>query len=83
MTNRIETRSTCGGAAKAALGLGVLAAFTLGIFMNSAYAERRHYWGRGYYGPPIVYGSPYYEPPPVIYGPGIGINVPFVSIGIH
>jgi hypothetical protein len=45
-------------------------------------------WGGGYYSrPPVVYGSPYYErpyyPPPVVYGPGIGIYVPGVSVGIY
>ncbi|HEY5209278.1 MAG TPA: hypothetical protein VIJ42_07525 [Stellaceae bacterium] len=48
--------------------------------------------GGGYYAaPPVVYGgySPnyyygpdYYAPPPVAYGPGIGVNLPGVSIGI-
>jgi len=48
--------------------------------------------GGGYYGaPPVVYGgySPnyyygpdYYAPPPVAYGPGLGVNLPGVSIGI-
>jgi hypothetical protein len=39
--------------------------------------------GRAYYGaPPVVYGAPYYAPPPVVYGPGIGINLPGVSINI-
>jgi hypothetical protein len=51
-----------------------------------------HHWNGGYYAaPPVVYGSRYgesyygtpYYPPPVIYGPGIGINLPGVSIGIH
>jgi hypothetical protein len=35
----------------------------------------------------VIYGSPYRYgygyPPPVVYGPGIGINLPGVSIGIH
>jgi len=47
--------------------------------------------GGGYYSaPPVVYGSPYdgsyygspYYPPPVVYGPGIGIGLPGVSINI-
>lgn len=59
---------------------------------------RGHYYNGGYYrAPPVVYGSsynngyygsgyygsPYYYPPPVVYGPSIGISLPFVSIGIH
>jgi hypothetical protein len=41
-------------------------------------------WGGGYYNsPPVVYGSPYYYPPPVVYGPGIGISLPGVGIGIY
>jgi hypothetical protein len=43
-------------------------------------------WNRGYYAPPVVYGSPYgspyygygspyYYPPPVVYGPGMGLNI--------
>jgi hypothetical protein len=44
-------------------------------------------WSGGYWGaPPVVYGSPYaygYYPPPVAYGPGIGVNLPGVSIGIR
>jgi hypothetical protein len=56
-----------------------------------------HNWNGGYYNaPPVVYGSPYpygygysgyygtpYYYPPVVYGPGIGINLPGVSIGIR
>jgi hypothetical protein len=51
-------------------------------------------WGGNYYvGPPVVYGTPYHGlqyygspadvPPPVIYSPGIGINLPGVSIGVQ
>ena len=41
-----------------------------------------HRDGRYYGPPPVVYGGPAYYPPPVVYGPGIGINLPGVSIGI-
>jgi hypothetical protein len=54
--------------------------------------EYHHNWNGGYYrAPPVVYGSPYgssyygspyYYPPPVVYGPGIGIGLPGVNIGI-
>ena len=45
-------------------------------------------WSGGYYPAPTVvygspYGSPYGYPPPVVYGPGIGINLPGVSVGIR
>ncbi len=43
------------------------------------YGSRYHngYYGSGYH------DSPYYYPPPVVYGPSIGISLPFVSIGIY
>jgi len=70
--------------------------FVLGTIAISADAQPRrvehhadpHAWhhdnrGRAYYPtPPVVYGTPYYAPPPVVYGPGIGINLPGVSINI-
>src|SRR5271165_4921584 len=49
--------------------------------------RREHYrsWNGGYYrAPPVVYGSPYassyygaptYYPPPIVYGPGLGLNI--------
>ena len=49
--------------------------------------HRDHYrsWNGGYYrAPPVVYGSPYassyygrstYYPPPIVYGPGVGLNI--------
>jgi hypothetical protein len=78
----------------AKLALSVLV--VLGTFVASANAQprrdehrdvRRDFHhdsrGRAYYGaPPVVYGAPYYAPPPVVYGPGIGINLPGVSINI-
>jgi hypothetical protein len=40
--------------------------------------------GPGYYAPPpVVYGGPGYPPPPVVYGPGVGINLPGVSINLR
>ena len=48
----------------------------------------RHNWSSGYYGAGYdspynngYYGSPYYAPP--VYGPGISVSLPFVSIGIQ
>ena len=50
-------------------------------------------YGGGYYvAPPVIYGGDYapgyayepdYYPPPVVYGPGIGINVGPVGIRIR
>ncbi|MFZ0695221.1 MAG: hypothetical protein WAN51_13940 [Alphaproteobacteria bacterium] len=43
-------------------------------------------WRGGYYPPPpVVYAapSPYYYPPPVVYAPGIGINLPGISVLIR
>lgn len=49
-----------------------------------------HGWTGGYRrAPPVIYDDGYgYDPPPVVYapplyGPGIGIELPGVSIGIH
>jgi hypothetical protein len=73
-------------------GLGLSAALVLAVIALPALADehrghggdRHGHWGGGYYvAPPIVYDSPYYYPPPVVYGPGIGIALPGVSIGIR
>ena len=47
------------------------------------YRGRPGYPGGYYPPPPVVYGSPYYPPPPVVYNPGIGINLPGVSINVR
>ncbi len=39
--------------------------------------------GGGYYAPPVIYGSPYADPPPIVYEPGIVVQVPGISIGIR
>jgi hypothetical protein len=58
---------------------------------NGYHHEHRHNWNGGYYrAPPVVYGSQYHSSyygsphyyPPVVYGPGFGIGVPGVNIGI-
>jgi len=72
-------------------GLAFSAVLALGTFATSALADDHRGWHgdhHGYYGgyygaPPVVYGSPYYYPPPVVFGPGIGINLPGVSVGIR
>ena len=81
-----------------AAGLAISALLAVGTFAAPANADwdgnrgRHHNWNGGYYNaPPVVYGSPYrssyygssYYAPPVIYGPGVGINMPGVSIGIR
>ena len=41
---------------------------------------RSNYYGSPYY----YYGrSPYYYPPPLVYGPGIGISLPFINLQIR
>jgi hypothetical protein len=48
------------------------------------HGDRGNWGGGGYYAPPpVVYGAPYYAPPPVVYAPGVGVNLPGVSIGIQ
>jgi hypothetical protein len=79
------------------IAFATLLALTLGaVFTAPASAdERDHYrredhrhWGGGYYGPPAIYGSPYYGgpgyyPPPVIYGPGVGVTLPGVNLNFR
>jgi len=94
MTCTNSTASKRHLSAKLMGGIAISALLALGAFATPASADwhgdRRGYNG-GYYAPPVVYGSPYgggyygspYYAPPVIYGPGIGINLPGVSIGIQ
>lgn len=79
-------------AARLAAGIAVCAVAALGMTAGTAQARwdhpehnwygYHHGWSGGYYGaPPVVYGDPYgygYYPPP-----GVGINLPGVSIGIR
>jgi hypothetical protein len=80
--------------AKLATGFAVATLLVLGAGIGSANADWHRgdehrggygHWNGGYYrAPPVVYGGPgYYAPPPVVYGPGIGINVPGVSLNIR
>jgi hypothetical protein len=91
MTCTTDTTSKRPLSAKLMGGVAVAALLALGAFATPASADwhgdRRGYYGGYYQAPPVVYGggyynSPYYAPP-VIYGPGIGINLPGVSIGIQ
>jgi len=78
--------------ARLVAGIAVSAFVAIGMNVGTAQARwdhpdhdwhRSHYgWSGGYWGaPPVIYGSPYaygYYPPP-----GVGINLPGVSIGIR
>jgi len=91
MTRIIDKNPKRLGPVRTAARFAVFSMLLFGTLVASAHAEDRHGWGdrgrgnwnRGYYAPPVVYGAPYYYPPPVVYGPGIGINLPFVSIGVR
>ncbi len=80
------------------LFLAFSALFLLGMLAAVAHADERrgddrrggdHRFDRGgpgwnhYPPPPVAYGGPYYPPPPVVYGPGVGINLPGVSINLR
>ncbi len=94
-TNLKRSRSprlAAGLAISALLGLGSFAAPASADNWNGYHHGYSHNWNGGYYrAPPVVYGSSYrggyygssYSYPPVVYGPGIGINLPGVSIGIR
>jgi hypothetical protein len=78
--------------ARVAGGLAVSALLALAAFTAPASADdwrnHREYYNSnsGYYGSPYgygygYYGSPYYSAP--VYGPSVGITLPFVGIGIR
>lgn len=94
MTRIVEKSFRPRLATKLVAGLAVAAFLTAGSFVGAAQAGwhrgwHHHGWVGGYYGaPPVVYGGGYYGPgyyypPPVVYGPGIGVNLPGISIGIN
>jgi hypothetical protein len=68
-------------AATAIVAFGMMAG-TAQARWDHDYHGYNYGWTGGYYGaPPVVYGDPYaygYYPPP-----GVGINLPGVSIGIR
>jgi hypothetical protein len=71
-----------------AASVGVAHAERHGGHGGGGHGGRGGWGGGGYYAaPPVVYGGGYYAPgyypPPVVYGPGIGIALPGVSIGIQ
>jgi hypothetical protein len=89
---RLSAKLTAGLAIVAILALGTFSGSANAYYYNGHYYNGGYYrappvvygspYGNGYYGSGY-YGSPYYYPPPVVYGPSIGISLPFVSIGIH
>ena len=89
MTWIIDTKAKRRRSARLAAGIIISAVLALGTLAAPANAEwdgnhrkHHHHWNGGYYrAPPVVYGSPY-PYPPVVYGPGIGIGLPGVNIGI-
>jgi hypothetical protein len=97
MTRIIDPSSKRRLTAPLALGLALSALLALGSFATSASADERDHrdrghehgyhhpgWTGGYYAPPpVIYGEPGYYPPPVVYGPGVGISLPGVNIGIR
>lgn len=98
MTWSIDITAMRHPSAKLLGGIAISALTALGAFTAPASADwyRDHHgyhnWNGGYYhAPPVVYGSPYnngyygspYYAPPVVYGPGIGINLPGISIGVR
>ena len=97
MTWIIDTKSKRRRAAKLAAGFAISAMLALGTLPyrprrigDGNHRGYHHNWG-GYYRASLVvdgspyhssyYGSPYHYPP-VVYGPGIGIGLPGVKIGI-
>lgn len=90
MTHIIDTKLAGGIAISAPLALATFAAPASADWNGDHRGDRN--WSGGYYhAPPVVYssaygngyyGSPYYAPP-VVYGPGIGISLPGVNIGIR
>jgi len=94
MTYVTNTTSKRRLSVKLAAAFAVAALLGVGVGVAPARAEwhdhrdrgwHDHHWDGGYYrAPPVVYGGPgYYAPPPVVYGPGVGINLPGVSLNIR
>jgi|ERR1051326_1802652 hypothetical protein len=99
MTRIIDITSKRRLSARLAAGIAISAILALGTFAGTASARDRDDGGRGgwnggyYAAPEVVYGSSYgygygyygapYYAPPVVYGPGVGISLPGVNIGIR
>ncbi len=98
MTRITETKPNRARSVKQAVGLALSVCFVLGTFVASARADdhgEHHGWNGEHHGwhgpddrrfyppPPVVYQPPYYYPPPVVYGPGVGIQLPGFSLNIR
>jgi hypothetical protein len=95
MTCIIDINSKRRLTARLAAGIAISAVLAFGFFAAPANADwnrDHHSWhGRHDRAPPVVYGSPYrggyygspYYAPPVVYGPSVGISLPFVGINIR
>ena len=90
--HRPSAKLAAGIAITAMLVLGAFSAPANAEWDGRHHDRDNHYYNGGYYAaPPVVYGSPYggayygspYYPPPVVYGPGIGINLGGIGIGIR
>jgi hypothetical protein len=88
------TCSTKIKSARLATGIAVSAVIALAVSAGPASArwgDRDDHWHHGWSGgyweapPPVYgyYGTYGYYPPPVVYGPGVGISLPGVNIGIR
>ena len=89
---RLSAKLGAGLAISAILALGSFAT-PASADWDGYHRDYNHNWNGGYYrAPPVVYGSPYYGggyygspyyAPPVVYGPGVGINLGGIGIGIR
>lgn len=91
--HRLSAKLAAGLAISAMLALGTFAGSASAEERWGEHRGYHHHYNGGYYrAPPVVYGSPYggayygspyYYPRPVVYGPGIGINLPGIGINIR
>ena len=89
---RRSAKVAAGVAISAMLALGAFIAPAQAQWTDSYgyyHSGYRHYYTGGYYrAPPVAYSGYYgngygYYAPPVVYGPGISLSLPFVSLGIR
>ena len=79
MTWNIGTTSKRRLSVKLVGGIAVSALLALGAFATPASAD----WDNDHRGYHHNWNGGYYRAPPVVYGPGIGISLPGVNIGIR
>jgi hypothetical protein len=90
---RLSRKLVAGVVVSAVLALGAYAAPANADWHGHHSRGESRSWNGGYYrAPPVVYGSPYggsyygYSPsyyPEPVYGPGFGISLPGLNIGIR